>query len=285
MKHLAVLSLFSMSVFMYSCGSTEEAESKTENSPVVAVAAEAGAEIDSVEKKQVILEKDPRKIGPAKPASQRQIEDNIYKINAAESPLYGYWVGAFGKNKINIALAYADKDSIFGHSVCAGNFRAIKGTLKESGPGVYNITMFEPGDDQYDGEFTFTIDIDKKELTGTWKPYKPTVSAKEYTLQKRTFRYDPSVGEFPEASLSYLQVPDVENLLPEEIELIRNEIYARHGYSFTNLKIRRIFDAKDWYIPMGVDIRDQLTDKEAHNIDLLYNYEDYYEEYYNDFGR
>ena len=36
---------------------------------------------------------------------------------------------------------------------------------------------------------------------------------------------------------------------------------------------------------MGTDIRDQLTELEAHNIDLLYNYEDYYDEYYNDFGR
>lgn len=199
--------------------------------------------------------------------------------------MYGYWVGAFGKNKINIALAHATQDSIFGHSVCAGNFRPIKGTLKESGPGVYTISMREPGSDPYDGAFNFTVDIDKKELSGSWKPYRNTVGPKEYTLQKRAFKYDPTVGDFPAASTRYLEVPDVENMLPEEIEMIRNEIYARHGYSFTNLKIRRIFDAKDWYMPMGVDIRDQLTELEAHNIDLLYNYEEYYDEYYNDFGR
>ncbi len=67
--------------------------------------------------------------------------------------------------------------------------------------------------------------------------------------------------------------------------MIRNEIYARHGYSFRNFKIRRIFDAKDWYIPMSIDIRDQLTEMEAYNIDLLYNYEEYYEEYYDEYGR
>ncbi|MFN3402743.1 MAG: YARHG domain-containing protein [Cytophagaceae bacterium] len=77
----------------------------------------------------------------------------------------------------------------------------------------------------------------------------------------------------------------MENLLPEEIEMIRNEIYARHGYSFSNLKIRRIFESKDWYIPMSVDIREQLTDIEAQNIDLLYNYEDYYMDYYDSYGR
>lgn len=244
-----------------------------------------GQDIEKQEVLQASLERDPRKIGPAKPKSQYKIEENIYKINAAEHPLYGYWVGAFGKNKINIALAHIDEDSIHGHSVCAGNFRPIKGTIEQLEQNLYSINMVEPGDDKYDGEFNFVIDLKKGELSGRWKPYKNTVSAKEYTLTKRTFSYDVNVGDFPEASRTWLNVPDVENLLPEEIELIRNEIYARHGYSFTNLKIRRIFDAKDWYIPMAVDIRDQITELEAHNIDLLYNYEDYYDEYYNEYGR
>lgn len=232
-----------------------------------------------------VLARDPRKIGPEKLKTQYIIEDNIYKINASENPIYGYWVGTFGKNKINIALAHISEDSIFGHSVCAGNFRAIKGTIEAAEPGKYKVMMQEPGDDKYDGEFNFVIDADSKELSGTWKPYKNTTSAKEYTLAKRIYNYDPDIGDYPDASTRYLEVSDVVNMLPEEIEMVRNEIYARHGYSFTNMKMRRIFDNKDWYIPMGVDIREQLTDIEAVNIDLLYNYEDYYEEYYDDFGR
>lgn len=281
MKQLTLKYLCAMSVLVYSCNTNSSGEAGTEAEVVtLAVAGEP-----STKKATVALAKDPRTIGGEKPASQRYIEDNIYKIKASENPLYGYWVGAFGKNKINIALAYTANDSVFGHSVCAGNFRPIQGTLKETGPGVYQICMHEPGNDQYDGTFQFTIDIDKKTLSGSWKPYKGTVAAKEYTLQKRAFKYNPKVGDFPDASTRYLEVPDVENMLPEQIEMIRNEIYARHGYSFTNLKIRRVFDAKDWYIPMGIDIRDQLTELEAHNIDLLYNYEEYYEEYYNAFGR
>lgn len=282
MNQFKALAIFSMSVFLYSCSTNStdgternNSENLTAVTPTDVVVAEAAA----------ILVKDPRKIGPDKPFSQKQIEHNIYQINASENPIFGYWVGSFGKNKINIALASIERDSIFGHSVCARNFRPIKGTVNESAPGVYKITMSEPGDEQYDGAFEFTIDIDKKELVGNWSPFKPTVGAKKYTLHKRDFKYDPSVGDFPVASKNYLDVPEVENLLPEQIEMIRNEIYARHGYSFTNLKIRRIFDAKEWYIPMGVDIRDQLTEIEAQNIDLLYNYEEYYDEYYNDFGR
>jgi len=269
-----------MSVFLYSCNTNSEQKTHEEvkNEPEVINEAE-------VMEAAALLVRDPRKIGPDKPESQHQIEDNIYKINAAKHPLYGYWVGAFGKNKINIALAHIKNDSIFGHSVCAGNFRPIKGTVKQEGPGVYRMVMQEPGDDTYDGTFEFSVDADKKELTGNWKPYQNTVAAKTFKLQKREFKYNPHLGDFPEASTRYLEVPDVENLLPEQIEMIRNEIYARHGYSFTNLKIRRVFDAKEWYIPMGVDIREQLTDLEAQNIDLLYNYEEYYDDYYNDFGR
>ncbi|UII22306.1 YARHG domain-containing protein [Fulvivirga ligni] len=280
MKHTSIVTFFCLAFVLTSCDTkkeqaTENPTSETKDSVAISEAAQD----------ELQLENDPRKIGPAKPTSQYQIEEDIYKINSSENPLYGYWVGAFGKNKINIALAQVVEDSIFGHSVCAGNFRAIKGTIKETDPGIYAVNMKEPGDDKYDGEFNFNIDLLKKELTGSWKPYQNTVGAKDYTLTKRQFKYDPTLGDFPQASTQVLDVPEVENLLPEEIEMIRNEIYARHGYSFNNLKIRRIFDAKDWYIPMSVDIREELTDIEAQNIHLLYNYEDYYEEYYDDYGR
>ena len=50
--------------------------------------------------KEVAPTRDPRKIGPAKSESQYKIEENIFKINEEDDPLYGYWVGSFGKNKI-----------------------------------------------------------------------------------------------------------------------------------------------------------------------------------------
>jgi hypothetical protein len=259
---------------LFACGDKKEAN-----------ASEFSSAPDTTAKAPIVLAKDPRTIGPAKSKDQLAIEENIFSINSSENPLYGYWVGGFGKNKINIAIAKIVGDSIFGHSVCAGNFRAIKGTIQDLGENQYKATMREPGDDQYDGQFEFEIDAPREELSGSWKPYKKTVGAKTYVLTKTDFTYDPSFGDHPEASTTYLDVPDVENLLPEEIEMIRNEIYARHGYSFTNIKIRRIFDEKGWYIPMAIDIRDQLTDIEAHNIDLLLNYEKYQEEYYNDYGR
>lgn len=263
-------------IVFFSCGSSNNQKGKSQET-------EKG-QTNEASAVPVVLSRDPRTIGPEKSKSQYQIEEDIYKINSSKDPLYGYWVGDFGKNKINIALAYADKDSIYGHSVCAGNFRPIRGVYKETSPGIYHVKMCEPGDDKYDGEFDFVINLNKRQLSGSWKPYKKTVAAKTYELKRRNYVYDPRNGD-SDASIRYLEVDEVANLLPEEIEMIRNEIYARHGYSFQNLKIRRIFDAKDWYIPMSVDIRDQLSELEAVNIDMLYNYEDYYEEYYDSYGR
>ncbi|MEO1050971.1 MAG: YARHG domain-containing protein [Bacteroidota bacterium] len=277
MKLSTLIPVVILSVSFFACGDgIKQGHDSTE---------QVSSHDEDVKELKATLTRDPRKIGPAKPQSQKHIDENIYRINAAENPLYGYWVGAFGKNKINIALAYTEGDSIFGHSVCAGNFRPIKGTVKEKEGGNYAINMWEPGDDKYDGAFQFEINLAAGELAGTWEPYKKTTAAKEYTLRKRDYKYEPSQGDFPDASTRQLEIPDVENFLPEEIEMIRNEIYARHGYSFKNIKIRRIFDAKDWYIPMSVDIRDQLTPLEAQNIDLLYNYEEYYDEYYDEYGR
>ena len=71
----------------------------------------------------------------------------------------------------------------------------------------------------------------------------------------------------------------------DELAKYRNEIYARHGYSFKNKKWRYYFEKMDWYIPMGLDIRDKLSDIEVQNIELIYEYESYYEEEYDYYGR
>jgi hypothetical protein len=78
---------------------------------------------------------------------------------------------------------------------------------------------------------------------------------------------------------------DVDNLVGEELEIMRNEIYARHGYSFRNKKMRSYFAEKDWYVPMGIDIREQLTEDEAKYIQLIKRFESYFDEYYDDYGR
>lgn len=66
---------------------------------------------------------------------------------------------------------------------------------------------------------------------------------------------------------------------------MRNEIYARHGYSFKLADMREYFDKLDWYMPMAVDITAKLTKVEEKNAELIRRYEKYSGEFYDGFGR
>ena len=127
---------------------------------------------------------------------------------------------------------------------------------------LFKVEAAEPGDDKYDGKFSFTIDPEKNTVSGTWKANdnKLDVTERKYTLAKKQFKYDASLNlpedvqwaelydknpKFPDkfealtedvtkfnASTTELTKKDVENLYKGDLEIIRNAIYARHGYSF-----------------------------------------------------
>jgi len=87
------------------------------------------------------------------------------------------------------------------------------------------------------------------------------------------------------ASTEQLSKEVVENLKKGDLTIIRNAIYARHGYSFKHRPLRVFFDAQPWYIPVHTDIRSDFTELEKENIQLLLKYEKNAAEYYDTFGR
>ncbi|WP_165823902.1 YARHG domain-containing protein [Pseudochryseolinea flava] len=269
---------FLIAALFFSCTSKEKTGSTA--TPVDSSTSAATPEMRAVKI-------DARKIGPEKSEEQIQIENAIEKLEANKNnPVVGYWVGAFGKNKINIAIAEIQDNKALGYTVCAGNFRPITGSVKNNSDSVYTFTMDEPGTDQYDGHFEFTIRTSSNQMKGTWSPFKKgAASAKTFVLHKTDFVYSTDHGIFEIASQRVLEESDVYDLALEELALMRNEIYARHGYSFKDKEMRAYFDTTAWYVPMGIDIRDNLTDVEVQNIDLIYVYEKYQEEHYDDYGR
>jgi hypothetical protein len=66
-------------------------------------------------------------MGGEKTKEQIMIEENMKTIAQDETGLCGYWIGDFGKNKINVTIAYVNDKVANGHTVCAGNFRELKG--------------------------------------------------------------------------------------------------------------------------------------------------------------
>lgn len=222
-----------------------------------------------------------------KTSEKNTVKDAVAAVSNTAINLLGSYVGPFGDNKITLLITRIAGDTIDGRSVVGGNDRPFSGTIKSDGD-KYNITAKEPGDDKYDGVFTFTIDSKQPDVVaGNWAPLKPTaqLASKDFTLQRKAFQYLTNTGEYPQASQRLLKEEDVNNLMKPELETMRNEIFARHGYCFKRKAQRELFEDKDWYIPNTVDVKKDLTDIEKKNIALIKRYEKYAEEYGDDYGR
>ena len=199
--------------------------------------------------------------------------------------ILGSYVGEFGDNKITMLITKAGGGVVSGRTIVGGNDRPFEGTMSLT-DGNYVVEAREPGDHKDDGVFKFQIaEANANELKGSWKANDTKRPEKSYTLTRRKFEYRKNVGNFPEASQRLLKEEDVENMMADELALMRNEIFARHGYCFSRKEMRQRFENEDWYIPNTVDIKGFLTDVEKKNIALIKRYEKYAEEYGDEYGR
>ena len=225
-------------------------------------------------------------------------------------------------NRINISIDFISDNNVIGHSVVAGNVRPFKGTVQKDSA-AWRFDVQEPGDDKYDGKFKFSAATGDTTLAGTWIANKKIrIPRRRYLLTKKIFKYDPSVqmhnGRYVDwtkkkskfvkdeelgdgydesffattrdvykynASTALLAKEDVANMKKADIFVVRNAVYARHGYSFKNQQLRAFFDKQSWYIPISADVKKDFTEIEKKNIELLLRYEKNAKEYYDEFGR
>ncbi|MCL2101240.1 MAG: YARHG domain-containing protein [Fibromonadales bacterium] len=75
------------------------------------------------------------------------------------------------------------------------------------------------------------------------------------------------------ASSRLLTAVDLQNLSKKDLRIMRNEIFARHGYIFQTNDMKTYFKSQDWYIPKYNDVNSMLTDIEIKNIELIKRYE------------
>jgi YARHG domain-containing protein len=226
-----------------------------------------------------------------------------HSLNAPATSVTGTWCGMFEptadakmlviavgdsipvpSDKITLFIDQMQGGTIFGYSVCAGNDRPFKGVYTEDGDKI-TATLIEPGDNKYDGVFNLIISKLPLSLTGTWTPFNSAQPGRHYSLIRKNFMYDPTAGQYTETSVKFLSSDEVNNLYKDELRLMRNEIYARHGYSFKLREVRELFDDKDWYMPISTDVRKKLSTIEIKNEQLIKQFEKYAEEKYDDFGR
>lgn len=58
----------------------------------------------------------------------------------------------------------------------------------------------------------------------------------------------------------------------ETIQLVKNEIYARHGYVFRDEELQEYFSSKDWYEPNPEFAPSLLNDIEKENLKIILQY-------------
>jgi hypothetical protein len=229
----------------------------------------------------------------------RDLNDTPAKFRSYmyQHPLYGYY-DFIAPNRLSIIIdELADDGSFSARSVAAGNERIVTGKWKKLDYG-WHLSGAEPGDNANDGKFEMILTRTK--LIGVWTPNNQDAPAKEFTLIKTYFDYDPEIGQGDDGryyvdlgrsgfeknpSLDKLETADVENLKQPTIRMIRNLIFARHGYSFAKKDLRLVFEDYDWYTPVSNDVKDKLTDIEKANLELLVRYEEYADKHYDEYGR
>lgn len=82
-----------------------------------------------------------------------------------------------------------------------------------------------------------------------------------------------SLGRFPQTSNQLISASFFSNLSKEDLKIMRNEIFARHGYIFKTPELKNYFKNQSWYKPQYNNVDKDLTEIEKKNILLIKQYE------------
>lgn len=80
-------------------------------------------------------------------------------------------------------------------------------------------------------------------------------------------------GVYPFTSQRKVTYDDIAHLSARELRIMRNEIYARHGYIFNSKDLRNYFLNQGWYVPVSTDVEQELSAIERYNVNFIKQYE------------
>ncbi|WP_426670542.1 YARHG domain-containing protein [Mucilaginibacter sp. McL0603] len=225
-----------------------------------------------------------------------------------------------GYNKINISLDNIDGNKVEGHIVIQGKLRPFKCSMIKTGS-KYRFSFKSISDEKVAGIYKLSISEGDSLLTGHWSG-GDKVPSHDFALTKKLFSYNPDwklerasyidwskskqIAVKPDSGETYtderyattsdevqkynsstdvLTTKYLANLKKADLLIIRNSIFARHGYTFKKPVLSWYFSEQSWYVPISNDVTAELTPIEKQNLKLMAPYEKYAQEYYNAFGR
>lgn len=151
------------------------------------------------------------------------------------------------------------------------------------------ITFFqtEPGKDVLNSigkfltktEVVDTTDVTPKDtIVIKEETPKDTIVIEKPVVKIKTEEY-PNVAvtgtEFDKLSEYYCDYDEIDNM-GYELSILRNSVYARHGYRFKEKQWRDYFNQFEWYEPLYDKV--ELTEIEKRNVKLIKEYEEMYKQ-------
>lgn len=115
--------------------------------------------------------------------------------------------------------------------------------------------------------------------------YTDADTGKEEKYEEEKYRIGSDVVFNLNASKQKLTEAQLKNLKKLDLEIIKNSVFARHGYSFKKPTYRRFFEQTDWYVPIYANVDNDLSEMEKENVALLNRFIKYAEDNYDYFGR
>ncbi|MEY3049804.1 MAG: hypothetical protein RL365_1842 [Bacteroidota bacterium] len=112
----------------------------------------------------------------------------------------------------------------------------------------------------------------KDEIASKEKEIESLKNRKNAVKPRENF-FARGAGRFPEASERLLNYDDVGHLSSRDLKIMRNEIFARHGYIFKTNDMNEYFSRQSWYEPVNNDVTGLLSRIETENVNYIKSYE------------
>ncbi len=209
---------------------------------------------------------------------------------ADASRLRGYWQGFFGNNRFPTSLEITEtKDASFsgkmsveqnGKSSCQIR---ISGEITDSaGRNLHFHEVqassatwklgHEEGTINSDGNSMSGTETDGEHGTGPWSFHKVDSLPK----QKTSVPLKPPVQQQDIMTIGHLTSADLIGKSSWDLDLLRNEIYARHGLRFHRQDLRHYFEGQTWYRPT-IDnpdtVEKSFSATERDNASIIHEYQ------------
>lgn len=210
---------------------------------------------------------------------------NVIQIKAGKIKFFTKpsW-GEASQGSVTITLSNLSDSPISGNDYYITYMTRESNGLTDNGRRDYNKANKHNGID-LEPKGSCSITLSKME---TYKFFDFEVKPAEGKESVLNYEFKPSGNEYQEylkeqaesANTNYdwlstreVTPKDLENKTPEQLRIMRNWIYARHGYIFKSPDLTEYFSKFSWYNPTSKNVTSQLNKIELANIQAIQAYE------------